>query len=114
MINSIHKTLSFSFVAFASVAIASASQDPAENRASQTDSLRYGCAVQSDVDQGWEEQLARVEKLVADREADGLAVPGAIITPPFESFAPYRTDLPPAATASRVTKGARHQSSSRD
>ena len=114
MIHSIHKTLSFSFVALASVAIVSASQDPSENRASSADSLRYGCAIPSDVDQGWEEQLARVDKLVADKEADGLDVPGAIITPPFESFAPYRTDVPPAATTARVTKSTRHLSSSRD
>jgi hypothetical protein len=114
MIHSIHKTLSYSFVALASVAIVSASQDRAENRASSTDSLRYGCSAPTDVDQGWEEQLARVEKLIAEKEADGLAVPGAIITPPFETFAPYRSDVPAAATAVRATKTARHQSSSRD
>jgi len=115
MINSIsiRKTLSFSFVTFASVAIVSASsQGEAGNRTA--DALRPGCATQADVDQGWEEQLARVEKLVAEKEGDGLLVPGAIITPPFEGFAPYRTDVPRAASATHATKSARHSASSRD
>jgi hypothetical protein len=114
MINSIHKTLSFSFVALATVATVSASQDLADNRATSPDTPRGGCAVVSDVDQGWEEQLARVEKLVAEKEAEGLSVPGAIITPPFENFPPYRTDVPPVATAARAAKSARRQPASHD
>jgi len=113
MIKPILKTLSFSFVTLACAAILSASEQgsTAERGAASADSARVGCATQADIDQGWEEQLAQVEKLQAQREADGLAVPGAIITPPFESFAPYRTDVPPTVIAARAAKAQRRHSS---
>jgi len=117
MIKPMLKTLSFSFVTLASVAILSASeQGPAPDRGvAAGDSARAGCPARSDIDLGWEEQLALVEKRLAEKEAEGLAVPGAIITPPFETFAPYRTDLPPVVSAAGKTPR-RHASgqSSRD
>ena len=101
MIKPILKTLSFSFATLASVAILSASEQSStpDRGAAARDSARVGCAVESDIDLGWEEQLALVEKRLAEREAEGLAVPGAIITPPFETFPPYRADVPPVVTA---------------
>jgi hypothetical protein len=114
MIKPLLKTLSFSFVTLASAALLSASeQSPAFDRASGPDSARVGCATQADIDQGWEEQLAQLEKRLADKEAEGLAVPGAIITPPFESFAPYRTDVPSIAAANKGAKPSRRGGLSR-
>ena len=110
MIKPILKTLSFVTLACAAILSASEQGSTAERGAASADSARMACATQADIDQGWEEQLAQVEKLQAQREADGLAVPGAIITPPFETFAPYRTDVPPVATVSRAVKARRHAS----
>jgi hypothetical protein len=108
MIKPLLKTLSFSFVTLASAAILSASeQSPGSDRGPGPESARVGCSTQADIDQGWEEQMALLEKRLAEKEAEGLAVPGAIITPPFESFAPYRTDLPSTATASKLVKASR-------
>lgn len=108
MIKPLLKTLSFSFVTLASAAILSASeQSPAFDRGAGSDSARLGCLTQADIDQGWEEQLALLEKRLAEKEAEGLAVPGAIITPPFESFPSYRTDVPSTAAASRAVKPSR-------
>jgi hypothetical protein len=113
MIKPILKTLSFSFVTLACAAILSASEQGAttERGAGSADSARVGCATQADIDLGWEEQLAQIEKLQAQRDAEGLAVPGAIITPPFEAFAPYRTDVPPAVIAAGATKAPRRHAS---
>lgn len=109
MIKPILKTLSFSFVTLASAAILSASeQGPAVERGTApADPARVGCPAVSEVDLGWEEKIAQIEKRVAVKEGEGLAVPGAIITPPFETFAPYRTDVPPAVIANRAAKTAR-------
>jgi ABC-type sugar transport system substrate-binding protein len=112
MIKPILKTLSFSFATFALATIAAAGQGPVTDRAAaSSDSARVGCATVTEIDLGWEEQIQQVEKREAEKEADGLLAPGAIITPPFETFAPYRTDLPPVATAARGAKSARPQSS---
>lgn len=101
MIKPILKTLSFSFVTLASAAILSASdQGPATAHGTASgDPARVGCPARSDIDQGWEERIAQIEKRLAEKEAEGLAVRGAIITPPFEAFPPYRTDVPPAVAA---------------
>jgi len=113
MINKMLKTLSFSFVTLVSAALASASdQGPAADRgAVGPDSARVGCATQSEIDRGWDEQIQRVEKLQAERAAEGLAVPGAIITPPFEAFAPYRNDVPPTVNAAGAARTAKRQPS---
>jgi len=108
MIKPLFKTLSFSFVTLASAALLSAAQAPATDRGTGSESARFGCLTQADIDQGWEEQLAQLEKRLAEKEAEGLAVPGAIITPPFEAFAPYRTDVPATVTASKAPKSSRH------
>ena len=115
MIKPILKTLSFSFVTLVSAAILSASeQGPVADRAAAAaDSARVGCATPSDIDQGWEEQIQLVEKRQAEREAEGLTVPGAIITPPFEVFAPYRTDVPPTADAASLARTAKRHPSGR-
>ena len=107
MIKPILKTLSFSFVTLASAAILSASDQGPGVGPGAPASARVGCSAPSEIDLGWEEQLAQIEKRLAEKEAEGLAVPGAIITPPFETFAPYRTDVPPTATANRAAKTAR-------
>ncbi len=111
MIKPILKTLSFSFVTLASVAILSASeQSPGLDRVRSADSARTGCAAESEIDLGRDEQLAQVERRLVEKEAEGLAVPGAIVTPPFESFAPYRTDVPPTVAAKLAAKAARRLS----
>ena len=109
MIKSILKTLSFSFVTFAAAAILSASEQgtAADRATASADSARVGCSTQADINQGWEEQQALLEKRLAEKEAEGLAVPGAIIVPPFETFAPYRTDVPAAVNAAKAVKSAR-------
>ena len=106
MIKPILKTLSFSFVTLASAAILFASEQSPSVRhgAAAPDSARVGCPAPSKVDLGWEEKLAQIEKRLAEKEVAGLAVPGAIIKPPFATFAPYRTDLPPAVTAKRAAR----------
>jgi hypothetical protein len=119
MINRMLKTLSFSFVTLVSAAMVSASdQAPVVDRsAAASDSARFGCATPSEIDLGWDEQIQLVEKRQAERDAEGLAVPGAIITPPFEVFAPYRRDVPPGVTAAGLNRTVkRHTSggSSRD
>ncbi len=106
MIKPILRTLSFSFVTLASAAILSASeQNPSVGHgAAAPASARVGCSAPSSVDLGWKEKLAQIEKRLAEKEAEGLAVPGAIIKAPFETFAPYRTDLPPAVTAKKASR----------
>lgn len=111
MIKSIPTKLSFAMMTLASAGILSASERVAAP--ASADASRAGCPVLSDVDRGWEEQLSLVEKRVAAREAEGLAVPGAIITPPFETFAPYRTDVPPAVAANQAGRAVRRDSSDR-
>lgn len=109
MIKPTLKTLSFAFVTLASASVLMASeQGPSPDRsAAPADSARAGCAARADIDLGWEEQLALVEKRLAEKEAEGLRVPGAIIAPPFETFAPYRTDVPPTVTAAGAGAAAR-------
>jgi hypothetical protein len=115
MIKTTLKTLAFSLVTFATAAILSAAeQEPVIDRtapAPRADSARVGCATPSEIDLGWEEQIQAVEKRLAEKEADGLVVPGAIITPPFETFAPYRTDVPPGLNASTITKSTKRHGS---
>lgn len=115
MINRKLKTLSFSFVTLVSAAMVSASdQGPVVDRgAAAPDSARVGCATQSEIDLGWVEQIQLVEKRQAARDAEGLAVPGAIITPPFEVFAPYRNDVPPAVNASGLKRTPKRHPSGR-
>ena len=109
MIKPILKTLSLSFVTLASAAILSASEQApgVERGAAAADSARVGCPAPLEIDLGWDEQLTQLEKRLVDKEAGGLSVPGAIITPPFETFAPYRTDVPQAVTANKAAKAAR-------
>jgi len=102
MIKTILRTLSFYSVAILSAAEQSA---PEGRGAASIDSLRAGCPAQTDIDRGWKEQQEQLERRFAEKEAEGLLVPGAIITPPFESYAPYRTDLPTTVTAARPAKG---------
>ncbi len=115
MINKMLKTLSFSFVTLVSAAMVSASdQAPAVDRgAAASDSARVGCATPSEIDLGWEEQIQLVEKRQAERDAEGLAVPGAIIIPPFEVFAPYRNDVPPTVNAAGLKGNPKRHTSGR-
>ena len=109
MIKSIPRKLSFAFMTLASATMLSASERGAAS--ASADASRAGCAVPSEVDRGWAEQLALVEKRGAAKEAEGLAVPGAIITPPFETFAPYRTDVPAGVAANQAGRALRPDSS---
>lgn len=110
MIKPMLKTLSFSFVTLASAALLSAAEQAPKVDGGAVEIPRVGCATQTEIDLGWEEQIAQLEKRLADREAEGLSVPGAIITPPFESFAPYRADLPKALAAGKAAKTSRRTS----
>lgn len=110
MIKPMLKTLSFSFVTLASAALLSAAEQGPRVDGGVVEAPRVGCASQAEIDLGWEEQIAQLEKRLAEREAEGLAVPGAIITPPFETFAPYRTDVPKALAAGKAAKTSRRTS----
>ncbi|MBX7186476.1 MAG: hypothetical protein K1Y01_15155 [Vicinamibacteria bacterium] len=110
MIKPMLKTLSFSFVTLASAAMLSAAEQAPKASEGAAETLRVGCATQAEIDLGWEEQIAQLEKRLAEREAEGRAVPGAIITPPFESFAPYRADVPKTLAAGKAAKASRRTS----
>lgn len=112
MIKPFLKSLSFSFVTFATVALISALEQgrPVDRSDPRVEFLRPGCVSQSEIDRGWEEQQLLLEGRLAEKATDGLLVPGAIITPPFESYAPYRTDPPRILTAAKPGRTARRQS----
>jgi len=110
MIKSIFRTLSLSFVTLAAFsAPASAGQSALLNLGAMPvgDKAAGPCAANAEVDRGWEAQQRLIDRRLAARVAEGLAFPGAIVVPPFESFAPYRKDVPeaarkPAKTAART------------
>lgn len=114
MIKTVVKTLSLSFglVAVAMAALASASDSPARGKeaasaatALSTDDLgRVGCSVRPDVDRGWEYQQELIDARMAARQAEGLSVPGAIISPLFTDFAPPRTDVSAAKAEPKTPK----------
>ena len=95
MIKSIFRTLSLSFVTLAAFsAPASAGQGALLSLGAASGDKNIPCAANADVDRGWEAQQRLVDRRLAEKVAEGLAFPGAIVVPPFESFAPYRKDVP--------------------
>jgi hypothetical protein len=108
MIKSVFKTLSLSFITLAATAATTSAGQGAilGLGAVPKDSTHVACATRADVDRGWEDQQRLVEKRLAEKAAEGLAFPGAIVVPPFESFAPYRKDVPKVAAARKNQKTA--------
>ena len=106
MIKSIFRTLSLSFVTLVAFsAPASAGQGALLNLgAASGDKSSVPCATNADVDRGWEAQQRLIERRLAEKAAEGIAFPGAILVAPFPSFAPYRKDVPEVAR--KVTKTA--------
>lgn len=80
-------------------------------------STQFGCSSQAEIELGWEYQLRLIEARLAARADDGvLTVPGAILSSPFPSFEPYRSDAPEARAARKSAKSpnrARHESVAR-
>jgi hypothetical protein len=101
MIKTVLKTLSLSLVALGLAATSSARE---QNRALLLMSMppaesMVGCSPQAEIDRGWEFQQELLEARLAAKGPEAVNVPGAIIEPPFPSFAPYRTDLPSSIEA---------------
>lgn len=108
MIKSALKTLSFAFVTLGfAVASPAAEQGPSLHFASMSiESAASSCSPQAVIDLGWEYQQALLEERLALRSEGELKVPGAIISPPFASFPPYRKDDPTTAEPRRTSKRA--------
>lgn len=105
MIKPNFKTLSLSLMAFAAVAVSASEQSPMFHvRALSADSMRSAHASPSEIERGWVRQQQKLDALIAARSAEGLAVPGAIIIPPFQSFPSYRTDVPTSLEAKKAQK----------
>ncbi len=106
MIKSIFKTLSLSFITLAATAATTSAGQGAilGLGAMPKDTTHVARAAKAEIDRGWEDQQRQVEKRQAEKAAEGLAFPGAIVVPPFESFAPYRTDVPAVAVARKTQK----------
>lgn len=110
MIKPVLKTMSFAFVVvFASAAMSRASD---QNPSGPLADLSIGdehlaCSARADVDRGWEQQQELLEARLAARGADGILVPGAIISPPFPEFPAYRVDVPSSTLARRGSKSAK-------
>lgn len=94
MIKPIVKTVSVS--AFALMIVTSASalgQNATPRLASMSvESSIATCSSQADIERGWEYQQELLEARLAARGHPDVAVPGAIITSPFGSFPPYRSE----------------------
>lgn len=90
MIKPIVKTLSLSFVMFASAAIASASEQiPLLNLASvPVDTLTVGCSSSAEIERGWEAQQQLLQERLAARAAETVQPPGTIISSPLTEFMP--------------------------
>jgi hypothetical protein len=95
MIKPVFKTLSLSVVVLSAVAYAGSGQTRLLHvSAMPKTSMSEVRISKSDIDLGWELQQKRLDARLAAKAASGELVPGAIIVPPFPTFAPYRTDVP--------------------
>lgn len=115
MTKSVLTTLSLSFftLAAATASPATAQGVPMGFASAPMESPRPGCSTQAEIDLGWEYQHQVFESRLAARSAEGLKVPGAIIVPPFPSFAPYRAEVPSAVVAGRSARPSSRVSRSR-
>lgn len=111
MIKPAFKTRSLSFVVLAAAVSTASTQSPLLHFSGMNSDKVSMRASQSEIDRGWERQQRLLDARLAARAAEGAFVPGAIIVPPFPSFAPYRTDLP-KANARRAFKPATAPSAS--
>ncbi len=109
MIKPVFKTLSLSFAALAAAAMSAApEQNPSRHlSATSADPVRFDCATLVEIERGWEHQQQLLEARLAGKASESVKVPGAIISPPFPTFAPYRTDVPSATSARRGSKASR-------
>lgn len=90
----VQKSLSFSIAALVAAASASALEhNPAAQVASMSiEAMSSVCATQADVERGWEYQYALLEARLEAKGAQNAALPGTIVTSPFEDVVPYRSD----------------------
>ena len=109
MIKPAFKTLSLSFAALAAAAMSAASEQNTLRRLSATSAepVRFECATQVEIERGWEHQQQLLEARLAAKASESVKVPGAIISPLFPSFAPYRTDVPSVTSARKGSKASR-------
>ena len=108
MTKSVLTTLSLLFFTLAAAVPSPASEPGASRHFASTpiESTRFGCSTQTEIDFGWEQQQQLIEARLAARSSEGLSVPGAIISPPFPAFAPYRAEVPSASVAGKTSKPA--------
>jgi hypothetical protein len=105
MIKPVFKTLSLSVVVLSAVAYAGSGQTRLLHvSAMPKTSMSEVRVSKSEIDLGWELQQKRLDARLAAKAALGELVPGAIIVPPFPSFAPYRTDVPETSGKVRANR----------
>ena len=106
MTKSVLTTLSLSFFTLAAAvpSPAFAQSGPMHLASAPIEPTRPGCSMQAEIDLGWERLQQVIEARMAARSSEVLRVPGAIISPPFPAFAPYRTDVPSASVAGKTPK----------
>lgn len=82
MTKPVFKTLSLSVMAF----VLATTPAPAEPD-------QVACSTRHAIDLGWEYQQGLLEGRLDARAAASIEVKGAIISPPFPTYAPYRQDV---------------------
>ena len=98
------KTLSLTFI-LAAAAAHSFAQVPLPGSRGESTAWMVGSHIaRTEVERGWERQQRKLAERLAARAPEGVEVPGTIILPPFPSFAPYRTDVPPSVIAKKTVK----------
>ncbi len=115
MTKTVLTTLSLSFLTLAAAAPSPASEQSGARHFTSTpiESARVDCSAQAEIDLGWEYQQQLIAAGLAARSSEALSVPGAIISPPFPSFAPYRAEVPSARVVGKTSKPSRGASRSR-
>ncbi len=93
MSNSVLKTVSLTLAVLSVASLSGASERKV--LVPGADASVASARLPLEIEIGWQ----RIESSLAARSAAEAPVPGAIILPPFENFAPYRADLPPAVAA---------------
>ena len=100
MTHSLLKTFSLSLVTLVGATLASAQQNGVAHFVStNADAAPKACAAPADIERGWEQQIELIEARVAAKAQDTANLAGAVVTPPFQKFAPYRTDVPVTRSA---------------
>ncbi len=104
MIKPFFKTLPLSVLAFALAATSPADELSRLNAASAPkDPDQVACSTREAIDRGWEYQRGLLEGRLEAKAPASLEVKGAIISPPFPSYAPYRKDVPSAVPWTQST-----------